>query len=295
MQKVLFLFGFAILWIACARPSAKFTATPQSTKVPSVVKFENQSEKAEKYIWDFGDGTTDETTDPEKKYYLSGKYQVKLTAIKGKKSNTMSKELFFEAPSDCLVEIQTSLGTVMVKLYDATPQHRDNFIKLVESGYYENTLFHRVINNFMVQGGDPNSRNAVKGARLGMGGPDYKVPAEFSDTLHHFKGALAAARQGDAANPKKASSGSQFYIVHGGPATDATLRNIELQKGFTYSEAAKEMYKKVGGTPFLDMDYTVFGMVVEGLDVIDKIAAVRTNADDRPQEDVVILKMTLIK
>lgn len=181
-----------------------------------------------------------------------------------------------------MVIISTSYGDMKVKLYDETPQHRDNFIKLAKEGFFDGLLFHRVIQQFMIQGGDPNSKNAQPGQQLGAGGPGYTVPAEFNPNFIHKKGALSAARQGDQVNPKKASSGSQFYIVQGRQASAQDLS----RSGIRYTPEQIAIYTEVGGTPFLDQQYTVFGEVVEGLDVIDKIAAVRTAPGDRPIEDV---------
>lgn len=199
-------------------------------------------------------------------------------------------------PKTRMVLIETSLGDMTVELFNETPQHRDNFIKLVEEGFFNDLLFHRVIQNFMVQGGDPNSRGAAAGVPLGSGGPGYTIPAEFDSQFVHLKGVLSAARQGDQVNPQKASSGSQFYIVQGKTETDEMLNSMEQRKGFEYTPEQREAYKTLGGTPFLDMDYTVFGRVVKGLDVIDKIAAVETNrrAGDRPVVDVT-MKMKVIK
>ena len=181
------------------------------------------------------------------------------------------------------VTIKTEYGDMKVEVYDSTPKHKENFIKLVDEGYYKDLLFHRVIPDFMIQGGDPNSRTATKGQRLGSGGPDYKIEAEIG--APHFKGTLAAARQGPG-NPKKLSSGSQFYLVDGKVQTDRELDAYEKQKGIKYNAAQREKYKTIGGTPALDMDYTVFGEVVEGLEVIDKILALKTDENDRPYEDV---------
>ena len=183
-----------------------------------------------------------------------------------------------------MVEIVTEYGTMKAELYDSTPKHRDNFIKLVEEGFYQDLLFHRVIAGFMIQGGDPMSRGAAPGMRLGIGGPGYLVDNEIG--AYHFKGALAAARTGGPSNPDKKSSGSQFYIVQGQKATAANLQALAQRKGITYSAEDIDRYEKQGGTPNLDGDYTVFGMVVEGLDVIDKIASVQTAPGDRPIEDV---------
>ena len=236
-----------------------------------------------------------------------------------------------------IVSIKTDLGEIKVKLYDDTPLHKENFIKLAKEGFYDGLLFHRVIKNFMIQGGDPDSKTAVKGARLGGGGPGYTIPAEIKDNHFHKRGALAAARLGGAQNPEKASSGCQFYIVQGDifrpteldslitmmnarkketmfrelvQANNSTLQ--ELQKNedregfnlfvaelrektdsafnagnqFSLTDEEKEIYTTIGGYPSLDGDYTVFGEVIEGMDVVDKIAAVKTDANNRPEEDI---------
>ena len=198
------------------------------------------------------------------------------------------------------VELITSMGSIVVRLSDSTPLHRDNFLKLVKQGYYDSVLFHRVINQFMIQGGDPDSKHAPPGTPLGEGGPSYTVPAEFRTTLFHKKGALAAARQGDDVNPQKASSGSQFYIVQGRTFTDGRMDTLETTrlKGRKIPANEREVYKTIGGTPHLDQGYTVFGEVVKGLDVVDKIAAVPTSKGDdrdRPLQDVRIIKARLIK
>ena len=192
------------------------------------------------------------------------------------------------------VKIETTYGNMVVKLYNETPKHRDNFLKLVNDGTYNGLLFHRVIKDFMIQGGDPNSRNAQKGQMLGDGELGYTIPAEFVPTLYHKKGALAAARQSDMVNPKKESSSCQFYIVQGNKWDANRLSMVEQRMGKTFTAEQAEVYATLGGTPFLDGDYTVFGEVVEGMEVIDKIAAVQTDGNDRPQEDVK-MKMTVLK
>jgi cyclophilin family peptidyl-prolyl cis-trans isomerase len=198
------------------------------------------------------------------------------------------------------VWMQTSMGDLVIRLSDSTPLHRDNFLKLVKKKYYDSVLFHRVIKSFMVQAGDPDSKQAVARKPLGNGGPGYTVPAEFRQTLFHKKGAIAAARLGDNINPEKASSGSQFYIVQGKAFTDAELDNLESTRlaGRKIPAWQREVYKLNGGTPHLDQGYTVFGEVIKGIEVIDAIAATATSkgADrDRPLADVRILKMKLIK
>ena len=195
------------------------------------------------------------------------------------------------------VLLQTNYGDIILRLSDSTPLHRDNFLKLVKTGYYDSILFHRVIKNFMIQGGDPNSKHAKPGEPLGNGGPDYTIPAEFRTSLFHKKGVIAAARND---NPEKASSGSQFYIVQGKIFTDAGLDSVETYRlnGRKIPARQREVYKTMGGTPHLDQTYTVFGEVIKGLDVVDKIAAVPTSKGqdrDRPLEDVRIMKTKLIK
>ncbi len=267
-------------------PIAHFVATPHSGTAPLDVQFENQSKRADSYSWDFGDETSSEAEAPTHTYVHSGNYRVRLTAHKGKKSKVTERQVYVQAPENCLVIIHTSLGDVVVELYDATARHRDNFLKLAEQGFYDSLLFHRVIQGFMIQGGDPDSRHARPGQQLGMGGPGYTVPAEFVDTLFHIKGALAAARQGDAVNPTKASSGSQFYIVHGRKFTEAELDRIEAQTGIRFSQEQRKAYQTIGGAPFLDGNYTVFGRVIKGLDVIDRIAAQAVDANNRPKTDI---------
>lgn len=193
-----------------------------------------------------------------------------------------------KAQEERLVEISTSMGKMVIKLYNETPKHRDNFIQLAEQEFFDGQLFHRVINNFMIQGGDPNSKNASKGEMLGMGGPGYTVPAELKPGLYHKKGAIAAARKGDAVNPGKESSGSQFYIVHGQVYSGEQLQAFVSggrHKPFTEQEITD--YTTIGGTPHLDDSYTVFGEVIEGMELIDKLAAVPVDSYNRPLEDLV--------
>ncbi len=251
-----------------------------------------------------------------------------------------------EAKKYKLVEIETNLGIIKVRLFEDTPKHSENFLKLVKEKHYDSLLFHRVIKDFMIQGGASDSKRAAKDKGVGMSDPGYTIEAEFRPGNIHVKGALAAARQGDEVNPEKRSSGEQFYIVQGRTYTDAQLDQLEqqrlmgaknqlgaklyeplqkehhryLQNGqiqkadslinsinqqieeqfadetpYRFSPAARELYKSVGGTPFLDGDYTVFGEVVEGMDILDKIATVKTTLSDRPEKDVMILSTKLRK
>ena len=244
------------------------------------------------------------------------------------------------------LKIETTAGDIVVKLYNETPQHRDNFIKLAKNGTYEGTLFHRVIKDFMIQAGDPDSKTAAKGQMLGSGDVGYTIPAEFVYPRYfHKKGALSAARQGDNVNPQKASSGCQFYIVTGKVYGDSTLLGMERQMNqmrlnnafnalaqahmkeiyklrkagdqeglmnlqdsliaqaeaqvagepeFRFTPEQVKAYTTVGGTPHLDGEYTVFGEVLEGMDIVDKIQCVKTDRNDRPEEDVKIVKVSIL-
>lgn len=240
------------------------------------------------------------------------------------------------------VEIQTSMGNLTVALFNSTPRHRDNFLKLARNGFYNGTLFHRIIRNFMIQAGDPASKTAKPGQMLGDGGPGYEIPAEFVDTLYHYRGALAAAREGDERNPEKKSSGSQFYIVQGdkvstdqltkmvkssllmklirdpdnlsysmrmeaykkrGDAAAMNLLQAELEGKVgpaadsminAMPRRVKQMYATWGGAPFLDREYTVFGFLISGYDVLDKLQAVQTAAEDRPVQDIRITGMKVL-
>lgn len=269
-----------------------------------------------------------------------------VTLNKSRSSSKNIKEMTKQnKPGDMLVEIKTTEGDLTVRLFGDTPRHRDNFVKLAKEGYYNGVLFHRVINEFMVQTGDPDSKTAPAGKMLGSGGPGYDIEAEIVYPTHfHKRGALAAARQGDQVNPERRSSGSQFYIVTGKAYNDSTLNQMErqlqmMQKQNIFNDLAREhrdsimtlrrnrdqaglqalqdelvaitekkaaeaparltaeqreAYTTTGGTPHLDNQYTVFGEVVDGMDVIDKIEKVETDSHDRPLKDVKILSMRVL-
>ena len=199
------------------------------------------------------------------------------------------------AMGNTYVEMQTTYGKIEVLLYDDTPLHRDNFIKLVNDGVYDGVLFHRVIEGFMIQGGDPDSKNAKPGQMLGEGNLGYNIPAEFRPNLFHKRGALAAAREGDDVNPEKESSSSQFYIVQGRVWSDADLEKVAKHYGIQFTEEQRKVYRTVGGAPHLDGSYTVYGEVVEGMDVVDNIAAAKRDRFDRPLEDIKIISTKVIK
>ncbi len=196
----------------------------------------------------------------------------------------ISLSAYAAKPKNQYVSIKTAYGTCIVKLYNETPLHRDNFLKLAKKGFYNGTLFHRVIKNFMIQGGDPDSKTAKPDSLLGNGDVGYTIPAEFRDSLFHKKGVLAAARDD---NPEKASSGCQFYLVQGKVFTDEQLNTLEEKRlKFKIPEWQRTVYKTIGGTPHLDRNYTVYGEIVQGFDMVDKIAVLDTDKNNRPKEDV---------
>ncbi|MEL6391910.1 MAG: peptidylprolyl isomerase [Bacteroidota bacterium] len=291
MKQFYFLIPILLLLSHCARPIAQLQA-PREARAGELVSFTNESREAASYSWDFGDGNNSTAENPEHRFLKSGDYQVILTATNAEgRSKSKRQQISILPPERCLVYIETSEGNMVAELYDETPQHQDNFTKLVDESFYDNLLFHRVIDGFMIQGGDPNSRGAEANARLGMGGPGYMVPAEFNPNLVHKRGALAAARNN---NPERSSSGSQFYIVDGRAVDDSQLNRQESEFDFRYSTETRDLYKEIGGTPFLDMNYTVFGQVIDGLEVIDLITAKPTNGSDRPREDV-WMKISMIR
>ena len=200
---------------------------------------------------------------------------------------------------ETVMVVETTMGTVEFKLYNETPIHRDNFIRLAEEHYFDSLLFHRVIDNFVIQGGDPNSKYAQPGALLGDGEPDYRLPAEFrlDKGIFHRRGTVNAAREGDDTNPERESCASQFCFMMGGPMTDEQLdrahARLDRQTGGTVklTPEMREVYKQVGGSPHLDGQYTVFGEVVSGMDVLEAIQKVATDENDRPLEDVRMLRV----
>lgn len=209
-------------------------------------------------------------------------------------SCSASKKASVVAVKPVQVKLTTDSGTIILMLYDKTPLYRDNFVKLVKEKFYDGLLFHRVVNNFMIQGGDPDSKNAKPGIHLGDGSLNYTIPAEFDTSLFHKRGALAAAREADESNPKKASSSTQFYIVDGQTFTNGQLDRVEEKNKIHIPQNHREFYKTIGGAPFLDMSYTVFGEVIRGMDVVEKIANAPKDENNRPLHDIK-MAMTIIK
>ncbi len=205
----------------------------------------------------------------------------------------VSTAAFATKPRNKYVRIQTAYGVCIVKLYNQTPLHRDNFVKLTKAKFYDGTLFHRVIKNFMIQGGDPDSKNAKPDSLLGEGDVGYTIKAEFNDSLFHKKGVIAAARDD---NPEKSSSGCQFYLVQGKIFTDEQLDKLETDRlKFKIPEWQREIYKTIGGTPHLDRNYTVFGEIVSGLSMVDSIANLAVDKNNRPKIDVTMKSKLLTR
>lgn len=292
MKQILLTISLGLILSSCAKPVANFVLDQGQITAPAKVKIQNNSSNADSYNWDFGDGKFSTEENPSHTFAKSGRYNITLQASKKGKVDQYKQEIIVAAPKDCKILVKTNYGDMVILLSDETPNHRDNFIKLVDEKFYDGLLFHRVIDGFMIQGGDPESKGAPLSKNLGSGGVNYTIPAEFKEELVHVRGAVAAARTGDNVNPKKNSSGCQFYVVHGSSVSDESLNKLETQTGIFYTEEQRSAYSAHGGTPFLDHNYTVFGHVVDGLNVIDKIAAVKKNAADRPLEDVTIIEMT---
>jgi cyclophilin family peptidyl-prolyl cis-trans isomerase len=286
-----FLFGCLSLFLgACNTTKTLQTTVSAERTVPANITF-GAPTGADQYTWDFGDGTTSKEATAKHTYYKAGTYKIKLTTKKGTKMTEKEQTIEIKEPTSYLVDMETSFGTMRIELSKKTPLHTANFLKLVNEGYYDDLMFHRVIWEFMIQGGDPNSRNAPAGTQLGFGGPDYLIPAEITKDLVHTKGALSAARTG---NPEKKSSGSQFYIVHGKKIEEAMMDQMETFGNKKYTPEQREAYKTIGGTPHLDMEYTVFGHIIDGLGIVDQIAAVKTAPGDRPLTDVK-MKMRIVR
>ena len=193
------------------------------------------------------------------------------------------------------VSIETSYGLIVVELYDATPKHQANFISLAEKGFYDSLIFHRVISNYMIQAGDPQSRPSLNSAAIGAGGTGYTIDSEINPKIIHKRGALAAARFDDDVNPNQESSGSQFYLVQGRPYPRKYLEKFEKERGEKYTEDQLRAYETIGGAPNLDGKYTVFGEIVIGLNIVEKISEVETGRGNRPKQNIYILSMKVLK
>jgi len=286
---LLTLFVCLSLW-QCSTPIAAFEQV-QGTELraPADISFRNTSQKTDSYVWKVDGVIVSIANDLEHTIYDSGRHTIDLVAKSGKKSVSYSKEIFVTAPEFCSVLIETSAGDMVLELSEDTPRHLKQFTDLVDSEYYNGIYFHRVIDNFMIQVGDNNNRT---------NGKKYDEPETIPNEIRidhiHLRGALAAARMPDDINPEKESSGSQFYIVDGRQFTADKMTKIEADKLNDYTEEQFDRYVEVGGAPQLDGEYTVFGRLIKGYDVLDKIAQTSTDKYDKPLEDIRILRARLI-
>ncbi len=258
-------------------------------QVPATLSFQNSSKNASEYSW-LVDGREVSTAEHLSYTFLSsGRHIVELQAFDGAKIETITREIIVDPPSACLVEIETTMGNMIVTLDESTPRHLENFTKLIEQGFYNDLIFHRTIENFMIQGGGNEYRS---------GGKRFQDPAvieeEINVDLPHYRGALAAARMPDEMNPTKASSGSQFYIVDGTNLSASKLEKIQGDKLFNYTEEQTNKYLQLGGAPQLDGEYTVFGYLLIGYDVLDRIAEAATDSYDKPLQDIIITNAKFI-
>ncbi len=283
-----------LIMSSCAKPSADFVYKYDKKQVPVVLKFDNKSLLSERYEWDFGDGQKSNEVSPKHLFKSSGDFDVTLKAFKGNKSTIVKKSISLSPPILCLVEISTTAGNLILSLSDVTPIHRENFIENIELGLYNGLPFHRVINGFMIQAGDPERRKS---------GPTEEdkllakktIKAEIVDTLIHRKGALAAARMPDEINPEKRSSAMQFYIVHGSSTNDVLLNTMYKNKEDLLTPSIRDIYNNYGGSPQLDGEYTVFGQLIDGFEILNKIATSATDENDNPIDEILILNINLIK
>ena len=263
--------------------------TEQKMVVPAKVYFENTSENVSAYSWEIDGQVLSTDKHLEHTFYESGKHDIVLIAKDGNKTKRKESQVYVEAPLYCTVLIETTMGDLVVELNEETPGHLQNFSNLVEAGFYDGIYFHRIIDDFMVQGGGNENRNS--GKRLA---DPPTIPSEINTELLHYKGALAAARMPDDINPEKASSGSQFYIVDGRKLNADRMKKIQEEKLFDYTEEQIEKYIAVGGAPQLDGEYTVFGRLISGFEVLDEIARSETNKYDKPLKDIVIKKAKML-
>ncbi len=272
---------------SCARPVAKFSHQESNTLVaPVEVSFQNTSTGADSYTWVIDDTLRYDTVDISHLFLESGRHTIKLISKKGQKQSIASKELIINPPTNCLVHLETNYGNMLLELSELTPKHRDSFARLVDAGYYDGIIFHRVIDGFMIQAGD----NKLRKNKYPNPTPKKETMPEFREELIHHKGALSAARMPDDVNPEKASSATQFYIVHGKELSDKSIDNYESSRPIDYTQDQRSMYKSVGGAPQLDGEYTIFGKLISGFDTLDKIAQIDTDNRDKPLEDVIIIK-----
>jgi cyclophilin family peptidyl-prolyl cis-trans isomerase len=294
-KEILFITTILVLsLVSCSKPIAECVYKMEEIRVPTKVKFSNKSQNAERYEWNFGDGSTSNEVSPKHTYWKSGKHEIELKAIKGNKSSIYKTEIEIESPVICLVEIATNVGNMLITLSDETPNHRENFLEMIDQKVYDGLIFHRVINGFVIQGGDislAKNKQSVDVNRLSK----MTIPSEINEKMVHIKGALAAARMPDDINPEKKSSKTQFYIVHGSSLNENMIKDFYKNKSDLLTDKIKNDYLKYGGSPQLDGEYSIFGQLIEGESVLNKIANVITNDRDQPLEDVKIISIKLVQ
>lgn len=283
MRLYYFAFLFLFQNLSLAQVGTDFELLYDSI-APTMLSVRMDKVPKSHYEWWLNDQMIAEDSSPDFFIQSSGRYNLKLIVGEGTRRDSLEKEFFIYAPSKCRFIMQTSAGNMVLELYEETPQHLQNFIDLITKGYYNEVIFHRVIQGFMIQAGEPAGLRLKKAL----------IKAEIDSRFSHVKGALAAARTADQVNPEKKSSATQFYIVHGRSVSEEDLLNYASEKLIDYTEEQLDAYMKYGGAPQLDMQYTVFGRLIQGFDVLDKIAASPTDSTDRPLEDVKILDINMV-
>lgn len=289
MKKIYYLLVSTLLIASCSKPTAEFLINADDNQAPALINFKNLSKNSESYIWSINEDVVSEDETLEHLFLESGRYDIQLKALKDGKIASQTKPVFIDAPKNCSVYIETSLGAMTFVLSELTPNHRDNFLDLIEKKYYNGLSFHRVIDGFMIQGGDNKTRKTKDRFKF-----KEQIPSEFNKEHFHYKGALAAARMPDDINPDKMSSGTQFYIVDGVELSIDAIKNHEASKLFSYTVDQKKRYLESGGAPQLDGEYTVFGYLIDGFDVLEKISKIETGEMNVPLKEVLILDIKAI-
>ncbi|MBT8232553.1 MAG: peptidylprolyl isomerase [Saprospiraceae bacterium] len=289
MKQILYFFTIGLLATACSKPVANFLIEEDKVQIAESVSFVNSSQGAETFVWSINGDVQSNEKDFKNTFYESGRHTIGLKAIKGSDISEKTSDVFITAPQECKVFIKTNFGNLILGLYEETPIHLNNFVDLVENGFYDGIKFHRIMDGFMIQGGDVKTRD-----KSFNGTYQSEIHAEINSHAYHVRGALAAARMPDEINPDKKSSGTQFYIVDGRNIDIDNLRDTESSKLIDYSEEQIAQYLENGGAPQLDGEYTVFGYLIEGYDVLDKISGVETDEKNKPLEEVIILEAKML-
>lgn len=285
----LFLFFLVLFLSSCSKTTADFIIRPSNNTVPLYLNASNKSGETDSLKWYVNGLPVSKDLDLGHQFIRSGRHTIELKVYKKGKVSTKSKEIILQAPITCYILMRTNFGDMVFSLNEQTPIHRDNFIELIESSYYDNIRFHRVIDGFMIQAGDQKTRTPFKHV-------NHKevIQQEIIPALIHKRGALAAARMPDDINPDKNSSGSQFYIVDGKKLTEKEIEKYESSKLQDYTKVQKVEYLEFGGSPQLDGEYTVFGQLLHGFNTLEKISQVKTNRKDYPETEVIILSIESI-